>query len=132
MKVRKMILCAAPLLLVAGIAYGNFSGGAEPAYVLDAMSAVSNKMSYSYGITRCKANQDRLEQWEISCSSVNTPTALSFSVLPSDKALSDVATPFYLIAKNEAAKKSSNEGLLSLLMINIDGNAGEAKQLAAN
>lgn len=131
-KIRTICLYAVPLLLVAGIAYGNFNGGSEPGYVKDAMSAVSNKMSYTYGVTRCKASQGTPGQWSMSCSSANTPIALSFTVLPSDKALSDVATPFYLIASNEVAKKSSGEGLLSFLMINTDGTAGEAKQIAAN
>jgi hypothetical protein len=34
-KVRKMVLCTAPILLVGGIAYGNFNGGSEPDYVLN-------------------------------------------------------------------------------------------------
>ncbi len=132
MKVRKMILCAAPLLLLAGIAYGNFNSGSEPDYVLNAMSAVSNKMSYSFGISKCKSVQHDEVKWGIVCTSANTPTVLNFSVLPADKAPYDVATSFYLIASNEAAKKSSREGLLSLLMINIDGTADESKQLVAN
>lgn len=132
MKISKMFLCAAPLLLVAGIAYGNFIGGSEPDYVLDAMSAVSNKMSYSFGISKCKSVQHDEVKWDIACSSAYTPTALNFSVQPAEKAPYDVATPFYLVARNEAARKASGEGLLSFLMINTVDKSDDMKVIAAN
>lgn len=132
MKIRTIFLYAVPLLLVAGIAYGSFHDGKTPDYVLDAMSSVSNKMSYNYGITSCKANQQDVDQWAISCSSVNTPNALTFTVQPSEKAPYDISTRFYLIADNDAAKKSANEGLMGFLMINTDVKAEKANQLADN
>lgn len=132
MKIRKIFLYAVPLLLVAGIAYGNFIGGSEPSYVLDAMDSVSNKMSYDHGPAKCKSLQGDVEKWSISCSSSTTPVALVFTVLPPEKAPYDVATPFYLIADNDVAKKSSREGLLSLLMIDITPEADQVKQLTTN
>ncbi|MFS7244486.1 hypothetical protein AB6880_02080 [Rahnella inusitata] len=132
MKIRNIFLYAVPLLLVAGIAYGNFIGGSEPSYVLDAMDSVSNKMSYDHGLTKCKSVQSDNGKWSISCRSSNTPVALIFSVLPPEKAPHDVATPFYLIADNDVAKKSSREGLLSFLMIDINQEADQVKQLTTN
>jgi hypothetical protein len=127
-----MCLYAVPLLLVAGIAYSNFNGGSEPDYLTEAMSAVSNKMSYNYGITRCTPEQHEVNKWTISCSSANTPTPFIFSVFPPEKAPYDVATSFYLIADNDVAKKYSNEGMLSFLMINTDAKSGDVKQLSTN
>ncbi|AEX51732.1 hypothetical protein [Rahnella aquatilis] len=132
MKVWKMVLCAAPILLVAGIAYGNFNGGSEPDYVLNAMNEVSNKMSTEYGITKCKSVQHEGVRWSIACSSANTPTALNFTVQPANTAPYDVATPFYLVAKNAAAKKASGEGLLRFMDINTLDNTDDVKQLAIN
>lgn len=132
MKIRTIFLYAVPLLFVAGIAYGNLQNSKTPGYVLDAMSSVSNKMSYSFGITNCKANQHDVGQWDISCRSVNTPTPLTFTVQPSEKAPYLISTSFYLIAANDAAKKSADEGLLSYLLINTDVKASQIKQLAAN
>lgn len=131
-KISKICLYTVPLLLVAGIAYGNFKGGSEPTYVTEAMSAVSNKMSYDYGIATCKANQYQVEKWKISCMSANTPTALSYSVLPAEKAPYSVPTPFYLIADNDVARKAAGEGLLSFMMIDIRAEADQVKQLATN
>ncbi|MFS7304925.1 hypothetical protein [Rahnella inusitata] len=132
MKKGKVFFYVVPLLLVAGIAYGSMRGGDEPDFVASAMNAVSNKMSYDYGLTKCKSVQSDVEKWSISCSSINTPVALIFSVLPPDKAPHEVATPFYLIADNDVAKKSSEEGLLSLLMIDVHPEADQVKQLAKN
>ena len=132
MKIRKIFLYVLPLLLVGGVAYGNFNGGSEPAFVLDAMMAVSNKMSYDHGPAKCKSVQSDVEKWSISCTSSITPVALVFSVLPPEKAPHDVATPFYLIADNDVAKKSSQEGLLSFMMIDIQPEADQVKQLAVN
>lgn len=132
MKIRTIFLYAVPLLLVAGIAYGNFHDSKTPDYVRDAMDSVSNKMSYNYGITKCKANQHDVDQWNISCSSVNTPNALTFTVQVPEKAPYFISTSFYLIAANDAAKKSADEGLLSYLLINTDVKASQTKQLAAN
>lgn len=125
-KIKKIYLYALPLLLVAGFAYSSLSGGSEPDYVVDAVKAVSNKMSYNYGPSKCKASQRDVGAWSISCDSRHTPAALAFSVLPSEKAPYEVATSFYLVAENEVTKKSSNEGLLSYLMINTDVKAGES------
>jgi hypothetical protein len=94
----KLVLFVVPTLLVAGIAYGNFSGGSEPDYVLEAMNEVSNKMSASYGITNCKSIRHDEAQWDMVCSSANTPIALNFTVQPANKAPYEVMTPFYLIA----------------------------------
>lgn len=132
MKKRKIFFYVVPLLLVAGIAYGSLRGGDQPDFVAYAINAVSNKMSYDYGPTKCKSAQSEVGKWSISCSSSNTPVALVFTVLPPDKAPHDVATPFYLIANNDVAKKSSQEGLLSIMMIDIQSEADQVKQLATN
>lgn len=132
MKNRKVFFYVVPLLLVAGIAFGSLRGGAEPDFVASAMDTVSNKMSYDYGLTKCKSVQSDVEKWSISCRSSNTPVALIFSVLPPDKAPHDVASPFYLIADNDVARKSSQEGLLSFLMIDIHPESDQVKQLATN
>ncbi|MGC6386585.1 hypothetical protein ACMV8I_02825 [Ewingella sp. S1.OA.A_B6] len=132
MKIRNIYLYAVPLLLVAGIAYGNFSGGGEPDYVQNAMGSVSSKMAYSYGMSKCKATQHDVNGWNIICSPNRSTAALNFSVLPADKAPYDVPTSFYLVAENDAARKGALEGLLSYLMINIDMKAEDTKQLAAN
>ncbi|MFU2318245.1 hypothetical protein [Rahnella sp. PCH160] len=123
---------AAPLLLVAGIAYGNFKGGSVPDYVLDAQTAVSNKMSNSYGITKCKAKEQEVNKWDMSCVSENTPEVLIFSVQSSKEAPYDVPTSFYLVAGNDAAKKASGESLLSYLMVNTNAKTDEVHQLVAN
>ena len=132
MKNGKMFFYVVTLLLVAGIAYGSLRGGDEPDFVAYAMDSVSNKMSYDHGLTKCKSVQSDIGKWSISCSSSNTPVALIFSVLPPEKAPHDVATPFYLIADNDVARKSSQEGLLSFLMIDINAEADQVKQLATN
>ena len=121
-----------PLLFVVGIAYGNFSGGGEPSYVSTAMDSVSNKLSYDYGRTHCKANQHEVDNWTISCSTSTVPTTLIFSVLPAEKAPYNIVTPYYLIADNDAAKKASTEGLLSFLMTTGDAKPKQVKQLAAH
>ncbi|MFU2318911.1 hypothetical protein [Rahnella sp. PCH160] len=118
MKIRNGALYGLPLLLIGGIAFASYSGGNNPVYVRDALSAVSNKMSYSYGVSKCKAALNGDSQWEMACSSLLTPSTLTFTIQPADKAPYDVATSFYLTASNEPAKKASGEGLLSYLMIN--------------
>ena len=132
MKNRKIIFFIVPLLLVVGIAYASLKGGDEPDFVAYAMNAVSNKMSYDHSLTKCKSVQSDVGKWSISCSSSITPVALVFTVLPPEKAPHDVATPFYLIADNDVARKSSQEGLLSFLMIDINAEADQVKQLATN
>jgi hypothetical protein len=96
------------------------------------MNEVSNKMSYSYGISKCKPVQHDDVEWDIVCSSTNTPGALNFSVQPAEKAPYDVATSFYLVARNEAARKASGEGLLVFMLINAVDTSGDIKVLAAN
>lgn len=123
MNIRKIILCTAPLLLVAGIAYGSLGRDGSPDYVRDAVSAVSSKMSYSYGISKCKATSPVNENsWSMVCLTGDEKKVLNFSVMSSEKAPYDVPTSYYLVANNKEAKKASGEGLLSFLMINTETN----------
>lgn len=121
MKKRNAALYGLPLLLLGGIAFASYSGGNNPVYVQEAITAVSSKMSYSYGPTNCKAIEKDASHWDMTCSSSITPSALTFTIQSADKAPYDLATSFYLIASNDPARKASDEGLLRYLMIN-DGS----------
>lgn len=118
MRVRNGVLYALPLLLVGSIAFASYTSGSNPAFVEEAVNTVSSKMSYSFGLSTCKAIQKSAAQWDLTCTSATTPSALTFTIQSADKAPYDVATPYYLTASNEPAKKASGEGLLRYLMIN--------------
>lgn len=120
MNIRKIILCTAPLLLVAGIAYGSLGMESRPDYVSDAVASVSSKMSNSYGMSKCKASPGNENSWSMICMTEDEKKVLNFSVMSSEKAPYDVPTSYYLVANNNEAKKASGEGLLSLLMINTE------------
>ncbi len=115
---RVVFLYTLPLLLVAGIAYGSYSGGNPPDFVNEAVATVSNKMSYSFGASNCKVIKNENTQWDMACSSPLTSEPLIFTVQAAEKSPYDVSTSFYLTAKNTAAKKASDEGLMRYLMIN--------------
>lgn len=117
-KIRNGVLYALPLLLIGGIAFAKYNSSNNPVYVQEAMSTVSNKMSYSFGPTTCTSLPSGASQWKMTCGSASTPSALTFTIQSADKAPYDVATSFYLTASNEPAKQASGEGLLSYLMIN--------------
>ena len=117
MKIWNSALYVLPLLLVGGIAFANYSGGNNPVFVQEAVTALSSKMSYSFGPSTCKAIEKDSTHWDMTCSSPATPTALTFTIQSADKAPYDLATSFYLTASNEPAIKASNDGLMRYLMI---------------
>ncbi|QLK63840.1 hypothetical protein GE278_23880 (plasmid) [Enterobacteriaceae bacterium Kacie_13] len=120
MNTRKVILCIASLIFCAamGVAYWS-NTDSKPQYIQAAIDTVSSRMSYNLGMSHCNVSQEQASEWKMVCIPVSGAAALVFSVLPSDKAPYDVPTPFYLVAKNAAAKKSSGEDLLSYMKINI-------------
>lgn len=118
MIIKNGILYGLPLLLAGGMALVSYNNGKNPVYVQDAIAAVSNKMSYSYGLSTCKASEKDVSHWEMECNSSTMPLNITFTVQPAEKSPYRVATSFYLTAKNEAAKKASKEDLLEYLLIN--------------
>lgn len=118
MKARRVGIYGLSLLLVGCIAYANYGGGKKPGYVQEAVAAVSNKMSYSFGISTCEANQMNGAEWNMVCHSATKSPALTSSIQSADHAPYDVPTSFYLTATNDPAKKAAEEDLLKLLMIN--------------
>ncbi|RJT38863.1 hypothetical protein, partial [Rahnella woolbedingensis] len=104
--------------LVAGIAYGNYSGENTPDFVNEAVATVSNKMSYSFGTSTCKIIKNEEKKWHMACNSPLVSEPLLFTVQAAEKSPYDISTSFYLTAENTAAKKASDEGLMSYLMIN--------------
>lgn len=118
MRIRIIILYTLPLFLVAGIAYGNYSGENTPDFVNEAVATVSNKMSYSFGTSTCKIIKNEEKKWHMACNSPLVSEPLLFTVQAAEKSPYDISTSFYLTAENTAAKKASDEGLMSYLMIN--------------
>ncbi len=118
MNKKRISLFGVSLLLVATLAYGQYGSSADPEYVTDAKSAVSSKMSYSYGANECKASEVKIDEWNLDCMPQNGQSPLRFSVYPASKAPYDVPTSFYLVAKNDEARNGAKVGLLTYLMIN--------------
>lgn len=107
------------LLLLIAFAYCELGYCSYPDYIQDAKNSVSSKMSYSFGLSECKASQHSVNEWMLNCTLTSRgKLALEFYVLSSNKAPYEVPTSFYLVASNDAARKSATEGLLSYLMIN--------------
>jgi len=117
MNKKSIYLCGTSLLLVATLAYGQYGSSSYPDYVKDAKSTVSSKMSYSYGLNECKVSEVTVDEWALNCTAKNGKPTLQFSVFPSSKAPYDVATSFYLVARNDEARIGAKGGLLSYLMI---------------
>lgn len=122
MNKKRISLFGVSLLLVATLAYGQYGSSSYPEYVKDAQSAVSSKMSYSFGANECKVSEVKIDEWNLDCTAQNGKSTLQFSVYPSGKAPYDVPTSFYLIAKNDEARNGAKVGLLSYLMINTSLN----------
>lgn len=116
---RKLILCTASLVLCVALGAAYWSNtNSKPQYVQDAIDTVSSRMSFSLGMSDCDVNQEQASEWKMVCTPVSGAAALVFSVMPPNKAPYDVPTPFYLVAENAAAKKSSGEDLLGYMNIN--------------
>lgn len=123
----KYILCSSMLLmLMCTSAYAVFSSNKYPDYIQDSIDKVSTSMSNSYGESHCDAFRKSETLWYLDCKPESENITLEFEVYPAAEAPYSIATPFYLIAKNQFAKEASemnpNESLLSYLLINTAEN----------
>jgi len=121
---RKPLILGAILFLVAvSTVYGYYGKSNSPIYVQAAEAALTSKISYSFGESRCQSVNHPGDLWEIICSPINGNPVLKFSVFPAKQSPYDVPTSFYLVADNQAARECAHDGLLDLLMIDTSSAA---------
>lgn len=95
-----------------------------PKYVRNATTEVANKMSSSFGESKCEAFLEQVSQWKLKCYSEDNGLRLVFSVYPNANSGYLVSNDFYLVALNKGAaiarNQSPDEGLMSYLKIHIE------------
>lgn len=87
-----------------------------PDFVRDSQSRLQSYLTYSYGPVSCTSVKINEDNWDVACDGGYKKQSFEFitHLAEDEKSYKDA---YYLLAKNDIARKSSREGLMVYLDI---------------
>lgn len=107
-----LIFTAVVTATVAG-----FTAEGKPVYVSDAEARTASYLTSSYGPARCMTSRAPEGKWVMLCTTGDKGLQFEYQVLAAEMAPGRVSRSFYLIALNEHARQSAQEGLMRYLQV---------------
>lgn len=89
----------------------------KPVYVSDAEMRTGSYLTSSYGPVQCLSSRAPEGQWVMLCVTRNKKYHFEYHVFPAETSPRNESRSFYLVAINEHARESAEEGLMRYLQV---------------